>query len=81
MARAVLIGPAMNFLPPPNDTATMTLSPALWDALKTVAPKSRRSPIPFVVGAAIAVFVSVLCADASTRDFVRTQSHTWLVTK
>jgi len=52
------------------DTRRVTLSPAFLDALKRVGPKKRRSPIPYVLGLAVAAFATVLAADVSTRDFV-----------
>ena len=50
-------------------TSLLTLTPAFLDALKKVAPKKRRSKVPYVIALALLAVVAVLGADASTREF------------
>jgi hypothetical protein len=52
------------------DTSLLTLAPGFVDALKNVAPKKRRSAVPYVFGLAVAAIVGAIAADFSTRDFV-----------
>jgi len=55
------------------DTALLSISPALMAALKKMAPKKRRSAVPFVLFGTIMILVGVLAADASIREFALSQ--------
>jgi hypothetical protein len=50
-------------------TELLTLTPAFMDALRKVAPKKRRSKIPYVIALGVLAFLVMLGADASTREF------------
>jgi hypothetical protein len=50
-------------------TELLTLTPAFMDALRKVAPKKRRSKIPYVIALGLLAFVVMLGADPSTREF------------
>lgn len=50
-------------------TSLLTLTPAFMTAMKTLAPKKRRSKIPAVIALAILAVVAVLGVDAPTREF------------
>jgi hypothetical protein len=54
-------------------TELLTLTPAFLDALRKVAPKKRRSKIPYVIALGLLAFVVMLGADPSTREFGRSK--------
>jgi hypothetical protein len=58
-----------------EDTAVMKLSPAFLQALRAIAPKKRRSKLPYVCALALVTIIAVLARDRSTRDFVAAHWH------
>jgi hypothetical protein len=50
-------------------TALVNLSPAFMAALQKVAPKKRRSRLPFVLALAVLAVFAILASDRSTREF------------
>jgi hypothetical protein len=63
-------GPALD-----EDTAVMKLSPEFLEAVRAIAPRSRRSKIPYVFGLAILTVAAVLFRDRPTRDFLLQRWH------
>jgi len=52
------------------DTAVLTLSPALLQALRAIAPKKRRSAIPYVLVLALATVVASVAGLRTTRELI-----------
>jgi hypothetical protein len=50
-------------------TELLTLTPDFLDAVRKIAPKKRRSKVPYVILGAVLVVVAALSADRSTREF------------
>jgi hypothetical protein len=50
-------------------TELLTLTPDFLDAVRKIAPKKRRSMIPYIVAGALIVIVGALSAERSTREF------------
>jgi hypothetical protein len=50
-------------------TELLTLTPDFLDAVRKIAPKKRRSKVPYVVAGALLVILGALSADRSTREF------------
>jgi hypothetical protein len=57
------------------ETQLIKLSPQFIAALKKVAPKRRRSKLPYIVGVMAALVVIVLGRDPSTREFAITKGR------
>ncbi len=52
------------------DTAELTLSPELLDALRNLAPKKRPAKLSYVIGLAVIGVTAALGADPSAREIV-----------
>jgi hypothetical protein len=50
-------------------TELLTLTPDFLDAVRKIAPKKRRSKIPYIVAGTVLVILGALGADRSTREF------------